>query len=101
MTIITALNSQISREKTSENLARALLILGGRFSCTGEPCPEIWLLQQAGFETNSGDSSYSSRHVYDDLVQSVSFVSNLVDCYLYSTTIRLVVRFSYWSKHFK
>ncbi|XP_023520024.1 putative E3 ubiquitin-protein ligase LIN-2 isoform X1 [Cucurbita pepo subsp. pepo] len=87
VTIITALNSQISREKTSENLARALLILGGRFSCTGEPCPEIWLLQQAGFETNSGDSSYSSRHVYDDLVQSYEEEEDLVNWQLKASTV--------------
>lgn len=74
MTIITALNSRISREKAQENLARALLILGGWFSCTGEPSVENWLLQQAGFKESSGDS-FRSKHVYDDFVQSVSFVS--------------------------
>ena len=74
VTIITSLNAQISRDKSQANLARALLILGGRFSCTGEPTIENWLLQQAGFKETSGDS-FHSKHMYDDFVQSVSFVS--------------------------
>lgn len=72
MTIITALKSRISREEVQENLARALLILGGRFLYTGEPSAENWLLLRAGFKESSEDS-FHSKHVYDDFVQSVSF----------------------------
>lgn len=68
VTIITALNSRICQEKAQDNLARALLILGGRFSYTGEPSTKDWLLQQAGFKENSDDSSHS-KHLYDDIMQ--------------------------------
>lgn len=75
MTIINALNSRICQEKAQDNLARALLILGGRFSYTGEPSTKDWLLQQAGFKENSDDSSHS-KHLYDDIMQLVSFTPN-------------------------
>ncbi|TYK29359.1 putative E3 ubiquitin-protein ligase LIN-2 [Cucumis melo var. makuwa] len=94
VTIITALNARISGEKVQDNLARALLILGGRFSCTGEPSTENWLLKLAGFRENSGDSSHS-KHLYDDVVLLVSFYlpQVLIDFDLIRSI--LLVRFSH------
>ncbi|XP_038894767.1 putative E3 ubiquitin-protein ligase LIN-1 isoform X2 [Benincasa hispida] len=86
VTIITALNSRICREKGQDNLARALLILGGRFSCTGEPSTENWLLKLAGFKENSGDSSHS-QPLYDDVVQLYEEEEDVVNWQLKAATV--------------
>ncbi|KAA8537128.1 hypothetical protein F0562_029646 [Nyssa sinensis] len=55
--IITGLDCQMCNEKVQKQSAKALLILGGRFSYTGEAAAEKWLLKEAGFcDESSGDS---------------------------------------------
>lgn len=80
--IITALSCQICHEKVQEQSARALLMLAGRFSYTGEASAEKWLLQQAGFHESSGDSFHSKEIVIDGFMHSVSlqlhYMSNIV-----------------------
>lgn len=47
--ITEALDGSLADEKVPKNCCRALLILGGRFSCTGKLLTESWILKQAGF----------------------------------------------------
>ncbi|XP_058090550.1 putative E3 ubiquitin-protein ligase LIN isoform X2 [Magnolia sinica] len=47
--IIAALNCSLVDEEVKEQCCRALLILGGHFSHSGEVLTETWLLKQAGF----------------------------------------------------
>lgn len=54
--IVKALNCEVLNEKVQEQAAKALLILGGHFSYTGEPVTEKWLLKEAGFDHNPWDS---------------------------------------------
>lgn len=68
--IITALSCQICHEKVQEQTARALLMLAGWFSYTGEASAEKWLLQQAGFHESSGDSFHSKEIVIDGFMHS-------------------------------
>ncbi|KAM6575187.1 hypothetical protein CsatA_023514 [Cannabis sativa] len=57
--ILVALDCQECHEKVQEQSAKALLVLGGRFSYTGEASIESWLLEQAGFhECSTLGSSY-------------------------------------------
>lgn len=56
--IIEALDCQISNENVQEQSARALFMLGGRFSYTGDATIENWLLEQAGFN-EFGINSYN------------------------------------------
>ncbi|EXB51898.1 hypothetical protein L484_006243 [Morus notabilis] len=56
--IIEALDCQIYNENVQEQSARALLMLGGRFSYTGDATIENWLLEQAGFN-EFGINSYN------------------------------------------
>ncbi|PON62038.1 Coatomer beta subunit [Trema orientale] len=57
--IIAALDCQKCHEKVQEQSARALLMLGGRFSYNGEASIENWLLEQAGFhECSTSENSY-------------------------------------------
>lgn len=58
--IIAALDCQICNEKVQQQLAKALSILGGRFSYTGEPEAEKWLLKEAGFHEIVGSSFHGS-----------------------------------------
>ncbi|CAI9090475.1 OLC1v1025253C1 [Oldenlandia corymbosa var. corymbosa] len=52
---------QVVNEKVQAQCAKALLILGGHFTYTGEPAAEEWLLKQAGFDENSLDSFNTNR----------------------------------------
>lgn len=70
--IITALSCQICHKKVQEQSARALLMLAGQFSYTGEASAEKWLLQQAGFHESLGDSFHSKEIVTDGFTHSVS-----------------------------
>ncbi|XP_059439676.1 putative E3 ubiquitin-protein ligase LIN isoform X2 [Corylus avellana] len=63
--MIAALDCQICSNKVQEQSARALLMLGGRFSFSGEASLERWLLQQAGFHETAGDSFQSQEFVID------------------------------------
>ena len=44
-----AMDISLSDEKVREKCCRAVLILGGRFSCSGKLMTEDWILKQAGF----------------------------------------------------
>jgi hypothetical protein len=63
--MIAALDCQICSNKVQEQSARALLMLGGRFSFSGESSLERWLLQQAGFHETAVDSFRSQEFVID------------------------------------
>ncbi|KZV29390.1 hypothetical protein F511_15922 [Dorcoceras hygrometricum] len=58
--IVKALDCKVFDEKVQEQAARALLILGGHFSYTGEPEVEKWLLRKAGFNENNEASCYGT-----------------------------------------
>ncbi|KAH7837108.1 hypothetical protein Vadar_009679 [Vaccinium darrowii] len=67
-TITAALDSQVYNELVQEQSARALLMLGGRFSYTGEATTEKWLLKEAGFDENLDDSFQGKDIVVADLM---------------------------------
>ncbi|KAK7362486.1 hypothetical protein VNO77_04601 [Canavalia gladiata] len=50
--VVASLNCQIWNDIIQEQSARALLLLAGHFSCTGESLMERTLLRQAGFQEN-------------------------------------------------
>lgn len=54
--IIATLDCEVQNEKVQEQSARALLLLGGRFTNNGEASTELWLLKQAGFDENFENS---------------------------------------------
>lgn len=63
--IVKALDCRVFDEKVQEQTARALLILGGHFSYTGEPEVEKWLLRKAGFDEKNETSCYGTdSHIY-------------------------------------
>lgn len=72
--IIVALDCHTCNEKVQEQSARALLLLGGRFSYTGEPTAEKQLLKQAGFDDNTGDSCNGKDIVLDKFIHQVSLL---------------------------
>ncbi|XP_073279983.1 putative E3 ubiquitin-protein ligase LIN [Primulina huaijiensis] len=59
--IVKSLDYRVFDEKVQEQTARALLILGGHFSYTGEPEVEKWLLRKAGFDENNETSCYGTN----------------------------------------
>ncbi|XP_019419627.1 PREDICTED: putative E3 ubiquitin-protein ligase LIN isoform X2 [Lupinus angustifolius] len=67
--IVATLNNQISNDRVQEQSAKALLLLGGHFSCRGESLMEKWLLQQAGFREISLEDSFPGNEsiVHDSL----------------------------------
>ena len=71
-TIIAALDCQACDEKFQQQSSKALMILGGRFSYTGEASTERWLLQQAGLEEISGDSFQKTETFVDEIMNSGS-----------------------------
>lgn len=73
-TITAALDSQVYNELVQEQSARALLMLGGRFSYTGEATTEKWLLKEAGFDENLDDSFQGKDIVVADLMNLVNFL---------------------------
>lgn len=70
--ITTALGCHICNEILQAQSARALLILGGRFSYNGEPTAEKRLLKEAGFVDRSGDSFHGKDIVADKFIHLVS-----------------------------
>ncbi|XVE51697.1 hypothetical protein DITRI_Ditri02bG0062300 [Diplodiscus trichospermus] len=66
--IIEALDCEKCNDKIQEQSARALMVLGGRFSYMGEATAESWLLQQAGYHENLEDS-YHRKEIDDDILQ--------------------------------
>lgn len=59
--LVMALNCKSSK-KVQENCAKALSILGGRFSGAGEALTEAEMLKRAGFDDNPG-YSFGSKDV--------------------------------------
>ncbi|XVF25366.1 hypothetical protein REPUB_Repub13aG0206600 [Reevesia pubescens] len=66
-TIIEALDCEKCDDKIQEQSARALMMLGGRFSDMGEATTENWLLEQAGFHENLRDS-FHKKDIFDDIL---------------------------------
>ncbi|XP_028803205.1 putative E3 ubiquitin-protein ligase LIN [Neltuma alba] len=66
-TIVAGLNCEMCDDRIQEQSARALLMLGGRFSYTGESIMEKWLLQKAGFQESCFHDSCLGKEivVYD------------------------------------
>lgn len=56
--IVKSLDCWVFDEKIQEQSARALFILGGYFSYTGQPDIERCLLRKAGFQENTDNSFY-------------------------------------------
>ncbi|KAL6629905.1 hypothetical protein ACP70R_029670 [Stipagrostis hirtigluma subsp. patula] len=54
--MIAALEHSSQSRKVQEQCARALLILAGRFSSSGEPIAEAWLLKRAGLDDSLSES---------------------------------------------
>ncbi|KAK2641376.1 hypothetical protein Ddye_023139 [Dipteronia dyeriana] len=69
--ITMALDESLTDDKVREQCCRALVILGGRFSFSGELMTESWILSQAGFddgcEVNSPENKENNLLV-DDFV---------------------------------
>ncbi|KAE9594813.1 hypothetical protein Lalb_Chr18g0057761 [Lupinus albus] len=67
--IVATLNNQICNDRVQEQSAKALLLLGGHFSCRGESLMKKWLLQQAGFREISLEDSFPGNEsvVHDSL----------------------------------
>ncbi|KAK8461633.1 hypothetical protein SEVIR_1G072900v4 [Setaria viridis] len=63
--MISALESSSRSKKVQEQCARALLILAGRFSSSGEPIAEAWLLKRAGLD-DSLSESFRRTEIFKD-----------------------------------
>ncbi|KAG6638931.1 hypothetical protein CIPAW_10G066100 [Carya illinoinensis] len=68
--VITSLDCRLCNNKVQEQSARALLMLGGHFSYSGEASAESRLSQRAGFHENTGDSFRSKEIVIDGFMHS-------------------------------
>ncbi|KAM1107773.1 hypothetical protein EV1_004460 [Malus domestica] len=68
--IIEALSSRTCSKKVQQRSSRALLMLGGRFSYTGEASTEQGLLQQAGYSHWPRNSFHFKENVVDGLAHS-------------------------------
>ena len=69
--IILALDLCLSDTKFIPDSRRALLMLGGHFSFSGEVLLETWLLKQAGFCDDSGIESISYDVEVDETILEV------------------------------
>ena len=74
--LIAALERNLHNKKNQEKCSRALLLLGGRFSCSGEATSEAWLLKRAGLHDSLSDSFRSKEIFVDDNMRPVGFYSN-------------------------
>ncbi|GJM90303.1 hypothetical protein PR202_ga06570 [Eleusine coracana subsp. coracana] len=63
--MIAALEHRSQSRKVQEQCARALLILAGRFSSSGEPIAEAWLLKRAGLD-DSLSESFRRTEIFKD-----------------------------------
>ncbi|KAK3152228.1 hypothetical protein QOZ80_2BG0156120 [Eleusine coracana subsp. coracana] len=63
--MIVALEHRSQSRKVQEQCARALLILAGRFSSSGEPIAEAWLLKRAGLD-DSLSESFRRTEIFKD-----------------------------------
>lgn len=74
-TVVSALNCQLCNDRVQQQSARALLLLGGHFSYTGESLMEKVLLQKAGFQETCLEDSFppGKEMVVYDSIHRVSF----------------------------
>ncbi|KAL6888729.1 hypothetical protein ACP4OV_009755 [Aristida adscensionis] len=63
--LIAVLENSSQSRKIQEQCARALLILAGRFSFSGEPIAEAWLLKRAGLD-DSLSESFRRTEIFKD-----------------------------------
>ncbi|XP_062223988.1 putative E3 ubiquitin-protein ligase LIN-1 isoform X2 [Phragmites australis] len=63
--MVAALEHGSQSRKVQEQCARALLILAGRFSASGEPIAEAWLLKRAGLD-DSLSESFRRTEIFKD-----------------------------------
>ncbi|ONK71041.1 uncharacterized protein A4U43_C04F4100 [Asparagus officinalis] len=66
--IVLALDLCLSDTKYIPNCRKALLMLGGYFSFSGETLTETWLLKQAGFCDDFGTTSISYDEDVDEII---------------------------------
>ncbi|KAL0352703.1 UNVERIFIED_CONTAM: hypothetical protein Sangu_0851600 [Sesamum angustifolium] len=67
--IVKALDCWVFDEKVQEQTARALSILGGHFSYSGEPEVETWLLRKAAINENTGNTLYTHMSEEDKMME--------------------------------
>ncbi|KAL0442349.1 UNVERIFIED_CONTAM: hypothetical protein Slati_1957600 [Sesamum latifolium] len=67
--IVKALDCRVLDEKVQEQSARALSILGGHFSYSGEPEVETWLLRKAAVSENTGNTLYTHMNKEDKTME--------------------------------
>ncbi|RWR88595.1 putative E3 ubiquitin-protein ligase LIN [Cinnamomum micranthum f. kanehirae] len=67
--IISTLECDSHNQTVQEQSTRALLLLGGRFSYTGEASAETWLLKQAGLDYVSSDLLTGKEIVADKITR--------------------------------
>ncbi|KAL0398155.1 UNVERIFIED_CONTAM: hypothetical protein Sradi_2158800 [Sesamum radiatum] len=67
--IVKALDCWVLDEKVQEQSARALSILGGHFSYSGEPEVETWLLRKAALNENTGSTLYTHMNEEDKTME--------------------------------
>lgn len=79
--ITMALDGSLTDDSVQEKCFRALLILGGRLSLSGELVTESWILKQAGF--NEYGSEVNSLHNEEIYLQVHDFVD--LACIFYIT----------------
>jgi hypothetical protein len=92
--IVAALEHSSQSRKVQEQCARALLILAGRFSSSGEPVAEAWLLKRAGLDDSLSESFRRSEVFKDKSVRAVcTFSSNA------RKRLRLNVRVFFPNRH--
>ncbi|XP_006648350.3 putative E3 ubiquitin-protein ligase LIN-1 [Oryza brachyantha] len=63
--MVAALERSSHSRKLQEQCARALLLLAGRFSSSGEPIAEAWLLKRAGLD-DSLSESFRRTEIFKD-----------------------------------
>lgn len=63
--MVAALEHGSHSRKLQEQCARALLLLAGRFSSSGEPIAEAWLLKRAGLD-DSLSESFRRTEIFKD-----------------------------------
>lgn len=75
--LVTALEHNLHSRKIQEKCSRALLLLAGRFSSSGEDTAEAWLLRRAGLQDSLSDSFRSREIFLDEIVRPVCFEIDL------------------------
>lgn len=88
---ITAALESHANEKVQEQLARTLLILGGRFSHSGGPTTENWLLKEAGFDESLRGSFSGRDDVGDEVIHLVSFATKSTKVFLFLDTHEYII----------